>query len=193
MDKSKTRFAMIIMLVVFFLGVGYALVNSVTLNVTGTGTSKTQELEVIFKEETIVTNSEKVVATKKEDEDLSANLEVKNLKLNETVAATYTVQNKELDVHANLVTTSIVNSNPEYFKVTTNLKENDVVQFNYKGYILTHRIIEVKDKNDELKFVTKGDNNQNTDFPDTEKYQIISKVEYIVPAIGDFVALIKKI
>ena len=64
---------MLIMLVVFFLGVGYALVNSVTLNVTGTGTSKTQELEVIFKEETIVTNSEKVVATKKEDEDLSAN------------------------------------------------------------------------------------------------------------------------
>ena len=37
-----------------------------------------------------------------------------------------------------------------------------------------------------------NDNNQNTDFPDTEKYQIISKVEYIVPAIGDFVALIKK-
>lgn len=71
------------------------------------------------------------------------------------------------------------------------LKENDVVQFNYKGYVLTHRIIEVKDRNDELKFVTKGDNNQNTDFPDTEKYQIISKVEYIVPAIGDFVALIK--
>lgn len=128
MDKSKTRFAMIIMLVVFFLGVGYALVNSVTLNITGTGTSKTQELEVVFKEETIVTNSEKVVATKKEDEDLSANLEVKNLKLNETVAATYTVQNKELDVNANLVTTSIVNSNPEYFKVTTNLKENDIVQ-----------------------------------------------------------------
>lgn len=128
MDKSKTRFAMIIMLVVFFLGVGYALVNSVTLNITGTGTSKTQELEVIFKEKTIVTNPEKVVATKKEDEDLSANLEVKNLKLNETVAATYTVQNKELDVNANLVTTSIVNSNPEYFKVTTNLKENDVVQ-----------------------------------------------------------------
>ena len=57
---------------------------------------------------------------------------------------------------------------------------------------LFDRIIEVKDKNDELKFVTKGDNNQNTDFPDTEKYQIISKVEYIVPAIGDFVALIKK-
>lgn len=70
------------------------------------------------------------------------------------------------------------------------LKENDVVQFNYKGYILTHRIIEVKDDKD-LKFVTKGDNNQNTDFPDTEKYQIISKVEYIVPAIGDFVTLIK--
>lgn len=65
MDKSKTRFAMIIMLVVFFLGVGYALVNYVTLNITGTGTSKTEELEVTFKEETIDTNSEKVVATKK--------------------------------------------------------------------------------------------------------------------------------
>ena len=91
MDKSKTKFEMIIMLVVFFLGVGYALVNSVTIKISGTGTSKTEELEVILKEATIVTNSEKVVATKKEDEDLSANLEVKNLKLNETVSATYTV------------------------------------------------------------------------------------------------------
>lgn len=128
MDKSKTKFAIIMMIIVFLLGVGYALVNSVQLTITGSGTSKTEELEVIFKEETIVTDPEKVVATKKEDEELSANLEVKYLKLNETVAATYTVQNKELDVNANLVTTSIVNSNPEYFKVTTNLKENEIIQ-----------------------------------------------------------------
>ena len=37
-------------------------------------------------------------------------------------------KNKEFDIHANLVTTKIENSNPEYFKVTTNLKENEVVK-----------------------------------------------------------------
>jgi cytochrome c oxidase assembly protein Cox11 len=129
MDKSKTTFVTVIMILVFMLGVGYALVNSVELTIQGTGSSKTQELDVVFKEETTVTNEEKVVATtKKDDTGLAANLEVKDLNLNETVSATYTIQNKEVDVSANLVTTSIANSNPEYFQVTTNLKENEVVQ-----------------------------------------------------------------
>lgn len=128
MDKSKSKPLVIIMAIIILLGIGYALVSSIKLETTDTTQRKTQELDVVFKETTKVTNMNKVTATKKENEDLTANIEVKNLKLNETAAATYTVQNKEFDIHANLVTTKIENSNPEYFKVTTNLKENEVVK-----------------------------------------------------------------
>lgn len=128
MDKSKSKPLVIIMAIIILLGIGYALVSSIKLDTSNTTQRETQELYVVFKETTKVTNMDKVTATKNENEDLTANIEVKNLKLNETAAATYTVQNKELDIHANLVATKIENSNPEYFKVTTNLKENEVVK-----------------------------------------------------------------
>ena len=127
MNKRISGIPLIILAIIFFLGVGYAVVNSVDLNIKGGAESKNQELDVIFLEETVVSDTSKVTATKKENENLAANIEVKDLKLNETAKATFTVQNKELDVHANLVTTSIVNDNEEYFKVTTNLVENQIV------------------------------------------------------------------
>jgi hypothetical protein len=128
MDKSKIKPLIILMIIVILLGVGYAIVSSVQLD---TGIKKdfeNQKLDIVFKETTKVTNLDKVTAVKKEFENLTANIEVKDLKLNETVAATYTVQNKEEDVNVNLVTTKIENSNPEYFEVQTNLKENEIVK-----------------------------------------------------------------
>ena len=126
MNKSKIKPLIILIIIVLLLGIGYAVVSSVQLG--KSPTIENQELDVVFKETTKVTNLDKVTATKKEFENLTANIEVKDLKLNETVAATYTVQNKEQDVSANLMTTKIENSNPEYFRVETNLKENEIVK-----------------------------------------------------------------
>ncbi len=66
------------------------------------------------------------------------------------------------------------------------LKVDDVIQFNYKGYILTHRIIK-KNEAEILTFTTMGDNNSGSDYPDTEVNQLISKVEYVIPHMGNLV------
>jgi len=68
----------------------------------------------------------------------------------------------------------------------SNLNVDDVIQFNYKGYMLTHRIIKKNDA-EVLTFTTMGDNNTGADYPDTEVNQIISKVEYVIPHIGHLV------
>jgi hypothetical protein len=61
-----------------------------------------------------------------------------------------------------------------------------VIQFNYKGNILTHRIVK-RNKAEVLTFTTMGDNNSGYDYPDTEVHQVVSKVEYVVPHIGNLV------
>lgn len=127
MDKSKSKPLILIMIIIILLGIGYALVSSIQLDGLNTPKKGNQKLDVVFKETTKVTNLNKVTATKNENEDLTANIKVKDLNLNETATAVYTVQNKELDVHVNLITKKIENSNPEYFAVQTNLKENEVV------------------------------------------------------------------
>ncbi len=66
------------------------------------------------------------------------------------------------------------------------LKVDDVVQFNYKGYTLTHRIIK-KNNAEVLTFTTMGDNNTGSDYPDTEVNQLVSKVEYVIPHLGNLV------
>lgn len=46
----------------------------------------------------------------------------------------------------------------------TNLKKNDIIAFKDKsGYVVTHRIVEVKKEYNTLSFVTKGDNNNIAD------------------------------
>lgn len=127
MNKKYTGIPVLILLIIFFLGIGYAVIDQVNLSPQSTSSTNKQELDVVFKETTKVTDLEKVTAEKSHTEDLKANVEVKDLKLNETVSAVYTVQNKELDVHVNLITKKIENSNPEYFEVQTNLKENEIV------------------------------------------------------------------
>lgn len=127
MNKKYTGIPVLILLIIFFLGIGYAVIDSVVLYPQEVSSPKKQELDVVFKETTKVTDLDKVTAEKSHNEDLKANVEVKDLKLNETVSAVYTVQNKELDVHVNLITKKIENSNPEYFAVRTNLKENEIV------------------------------------------------------------------
>ena len=127
MDKSKSKPLILIMIIIILLGIGYALVSSIQLDGLNTTRKENQKLDVVFKETTKVTNLEKVTATKNENEDLTANIKVKDLSLNETATAVYTVQNKEIDVNVNLITKKIENSNPEYFAVQTNLKENELV------------------------------------------------------------------
>lgn len=117
MRNRKNFNTVIIFALVLFLSVGYAVVNSVTLSVTGTSTAATEDLAVYFNGTTSVSSS-KVTATATNG-TTSASILVKDLTLNETVTATYTVVNNETDVGASYIVNNINLSNSEYFSVTT--------------------------------------------------------------------------
>lgn len=66
-----------------------------------------------------------------------------------------------------------------FVKITDSVKKDDIVSFQAKNMIVTHRIIEINDE----KIITKGDANNIADAP-IEKKQIIGKVVYIGKSFG---------
>lgn len=65
-------------------------------------------------------------------------------------------------------------------KITTDVKEQDIIVFNQDENLITHRLIRF-DENDNL--ITKGDANNVEDQP-VKKSQLIGKVVYILPKLG---------
>lgn len=65
-----------------------------------------------------------------------------------------------------------------------NLKEKDILVFNYNGSMITHRITKIINKNGKLYFQTKGDNNKNIDASLVEEKDVYGKVKYIVKYLG---------
>ena len=112
--NNKKSF-LILALLVFFLGIGYAVVSSVGLEIGGTANVENADLKVAFNGDTEVSNEQKVTATAVDD-SLSATILVKDLQLNEVVTATYYIKNKESDVKASVIVSDIEND-----------KSNDVV------------------------------------------------------------------
>lgn len=129
--KSKNSVKLVIVLaLVLFLSVGYAVVNSVTLTVTGTAGSVSENIDVYFTGTPQVSNSSKVTATSTSG-SLTASIKVSDLTLNETVTATYNVENNETDVAALLSQESLTNSNTEHFTVTATIDNS--------GYVCTKK------------------------------------------------------
>lgn len=125
--RKKSNYLLVILFALsFLLGVGYAVVNSISLTVSGTATSVTEDLDVSFTSTTSVSDASKVTATAQEG-SLNATISVKDMTLNETVTATYTIKNNETDVLALLSQESLTNSNTEYFTVSASLGNDGYV------------------------------------------------------------------
>lgn len=122
MNRKKSLYVLGMLTFILLLGVGYATVSSVGLNIDGTATVASESLKVAFNGDTDVSNSSKVEATATDD-SLNATISVKDLKLNESVTATYTIKNSESDVDANILKSSISNDKSEFFKVTTSVDD----------------------------------------------------------------------
>ena len=67
-------------------------------------------------------------------------------------------------------------------KITKEVQENEIIVYSEDNNFITHRLI-TKDENG--KFITKGDANNSEDKP-IEEAQILGKVIYIIPKIGIF-------
>lgn len=119
--NNKKSF-LILALLILFLGIGYAVVSSVNLEIGGNANVQDADLKVVFNGETEVSDDQKVTATSV-DNSLSATIMVKDLQLNETVTATYYIKNKETDVNASITVSDIENDKTNFFEVSTNVDD----------------------------------------------------------------------
>lgn len=130
MKKRKTLLGLGLLALVLVLGVGYAAISGVDLSISGTAATATEatDLKVSFNGTVTPTDatSGKVVGTAT-DGSLTGTITVTDLLLNETVSAVYELKNEETDVDAIVKlaeSNGIVNSNTEFFQVTTSLDSN---------------------------------------------------------------------
>lgn len=122
MKKKKTLLSIGLLALILVLCVGYAVVSSVDLTISGTAKVKGSDLKVAFNGTTTVSvgDEDRVTATAT-DGSLTANIAVTDLELNDAVTATYTIKNTETDVNASIIKTSITNDKADYFQVTTDV------------------------------------------------------------------------
>lgn len=64
------------------------------------------------------------------------------------------------------------------------IKEGDILVFTHKGRVITHRVVEIQKKNNQLFFNTKGDANPSIDKYITKEDEVIGKVDYVIKYIG---------
>lgn len=112
MKNKKTFVGVALLLAVLMLGIGYAALTNITLNITGTATGTPDGSNFVVKfsddaskivvDKTKANGNASVVAEK--TGDLSAKLEVSNLtSKGESVTVTYTIENNSKDLGAELV------------------------------------------------------------------------------------------
>ena len=119
MKNRKKMITTALIVLVLLLGVGYATVSSVNLNINGSAKAGSKELQVFY-DGTNSGTSAKVTAISSPENTRAATFTVENMTLNETVTMTFEVKNYETDVNATLVAPSVTkNTNEEYFQVTT--------------------------------------------------------------------------
>lgn len=123
MNRKKTLYGLGLLALILVLGVGYAAVSEVALNIDGSATVASEALKVSFNGVTDTEDDGKVVASST-DNSLNASIQVTNLTLNEAVSATYTIKNQETDVDANVIKKQISNDKPEFFEVTTSVDDS---------------------------------------------------------------------
>ena len=119
MKNRKKMITTALIVLVLLLGVGYATVSSVNLNINGTANAETKELQVFYDGVNSGT-SDNVTAISSPAKTRGATFTVENMTLNETVTMTFEVKNYETDVNATLAAPSVTqNANRDYFQVTT--------------------------------------------------------------------------
>ena len=124
MKNKKSLLSLGLLALVLVLGVGYAVVNKITLTFNGEATVGEADLKVAI---TAVTSStdENV---EKSFSDKEGTFKVSNMTLEQEVTFTFTVTNKETDIVAKLTDANVVKGNTEYFTATYVVNDGDAIQ-----------------------------------------------------------------
>ena len=126
MKKRKSMIMLAVFVAVLVLGVGYATISGVTLDITGTAAAADRDLKVAFNG-TVTPNAgttNATVAGSAQNNSLHGTITVSGLEnAGDVVAVTYTIKNEETDIDATVVRDTLSNSNPDYFDVYTNVDD----------------------------------------------------------------------
>lgn len=126
MRSRKTFISFGMLALVLILGVGYAVVSSVSLTISGSA-SANSDIKVSFK--SVKEESSSLVDAATTDGTLTATLNVSDLAaVGQTEYAIYTIQNKESDVSAKIsLDGTITPADKTYFEVTTDLTNGTTI------------------------------------------------------------------
>ena len=121
MRRTNKIILAVLIMAVMSLGIGYAAIQNITLNITGTATANPNQanFSVKFSGTPTVSDPNKVLAAITDDTNATINVEGLT-SAGDTVSATYTIQNISSDLSADLVV-DITNSNKEYFLIESEL------------------------------------------------------------------------
>ena len=154
MKKKKSMIFLALLVAVFVLGVGYAAVSGVNLTLNGSAATETKDLDVAFNG-TTSQNANGTGATVTPTVEIpsgahgtkQANLEVTGLKaVGDTVTATYTIENFETDLSADITTSSITVGKSEFFEVTTNIDDSTGTPTRVAAGATTNLVVTVRVK-----------------------------------------------
>lgn len=114
MRKNNYRLFLLVGLV-FFLSIGYAVVNSVTLTVGGSANAGTSAMNVAFTGETYIPDKENIIVNVQPN-SINASFSISNMTLNSKKYVDLYIKNYESDVAAEV--TIIASGSNEYFLVS---------------------------------------------------------------------------
>lgn len=124
MKKKKSLLSLALIALVLVLGVGYAVVSTQNLTISGSASTAESTLKVSFNGETTHGGKGTTVATATEGA-LTATINVTGLEaVGDIATATYTIQNKEQDLAASISNKEIENDKEAFFEVTTSVDSN---------------------------------------------------------------------
>ncbi len=127
MKSKKGMIGLIVIVAVLVLGIGYAAVSSITLNITGNATMKAVDLNVGFNGTVSgdISHATGATATGSNAGTSSTGVTTATISVSDLAAVgdyavvTYTVQNYETDTDAYVYVSNIQNDKSSFFEVTT--------------------------------------------------------------------------
>ncbi len=127
MPSTNKIILAIVLIAVLLIGIGYAAIGNLQLNINGTAKAETKQENFLVRFTGETGKSGDGTITAIVEDDTHAKMDVSGLSARgETAVATYVVENKSADLSADLSVVA-VNSNEAYFKTTVELGKTSLV------------------------------------------------------------------
>ena len=121
MKNKKNVYVLAIVAMILMLGVGYAVVSQVTLNIVGNATAKTEELKVHYDGVNSGTN-DNVISISSPDGSKDATFDITDMVYNTPIELEFEIESEESDLNATIGYPTITNTKDGFFTVALQYK-----------------------------------------------------------------------